>query len=57
MVREPLQFILRMRSKKGVDEAFDMLIFNAYLMGDAKGMIPVEESRECFEHLKKLLLK
>jgi hypothetical protein len=57
MTQESLKWILKLRSKSKVDMAFDLLLANAYFRGQFNGMMPVEDSREAFEHLKKLLGK
>lgn len=51
----PFKELLRWRSPKRVDEMFDLVCFYNYNCGNFKGNIPVEESREVFEHIKKLL--
>ena len=57
MEQKSLKWILRLRSKDEVDKAFDLLIANSFIRGTMNQMMPVEDSREAFKHLKKLLLK
>lgn len=38
---------------KNIDEMFDLLIFSAFVRGQFNGMVPVDESREIFEEIKK----
>lgn len=52
----PLDFILRLRSKKQIDMAFDMICSINYFAGQFGNKIPIEKNRECFEHLKKLII-
>ena len=41
---------------KDVDEMFDLLIYSAYVCGNLKGMVLVDESREVFKVIKKRIL-
>lgn len=40
---------------KDVNQMFDLVVWGAYCAGSFKGKIPVEESREIFRRIKKLL--
>lgn len=53
----PFDDLLRMRSPKHVDQIFDLICAHNYFCGRFDSKIPVEESREAFEHIKKLLKK
>lgn len=55
--RHPLSWIKRLRTANKIDQAFDLLIANSYFAGQFGQQIPVDESRECFEHIKRLLKK
>lgn len=46
--------MMRMRQ---VDRILDLLVFQCWLIGQNNGMVPVDESRKLFEHIKKLIKK
>ena len=51
----PFKELLRMRSPKRVDEIFDLVCAQNYFNGQFNNNIEVDENREVFEHIKKLL--
>lgn len=40
---------------KDPDQMFDLIVMMAYMRGNLNGMVPVDESRQVFEKIKKLL--
>jgi len=55
--KHTLKHILKLTSTREIDSAFDLLIANSYFAGQFDLDIPVEESRDCWEHLKKIITK
>lgn len=51
---DPFKMMKRMKKP---DEIFDLVCLANYMRGQFNGMVPVEESREVFDHIKKLLKK
>lgn len=53
----PLGYILRMRkpNENKIDMALDLIVATAYFDGQFRNKVPVEETREAFNHLKKLI--
>lgn len=56
-MEHPLKQCLRWRDPKRVDEMFNLICAANFFAGQFEGHIPTEESREVFEHIKKLLSK
>ena len=52
--QEPYKDLLKIRD---ADQAFDMLCCFMYFAGKFDANMPVDESREVFKHIKKLLNK
>lgn len=52
-----IDMYLRMRSPKHIREMVDSLGMLNYFAGQFGGPMPVDETRELFEHIKKLLAK
>jgi hypothetical protein len=48
----PLKYILRRRKIRDMD--FDLVITHAYFCGKFGHNIPIDETRECWEHFKKV---
>lgn len=57
MSEHPLDYILRKRTAKGLDEDIDLLCATNYFAGQFDNPIPVEKNREVWAHIKKLLTK
>ena len=51
----PLAYILRKKTAKDIDFIFDMIVMHAYLAGQFGNKIPVDDTREAWKHIKKLL--
>jgi hypothetical protein len=54
---KPILELLDIKDPKEVDMIFDMVCANNYFAGQFDLNIPVDESREVFKHIKKLLKK
>ena len=52
----PLAYILRKTKANDLDAAFDKICAHNYFAGQFGQQIPVTESRDAWEHIKKLLL-
>ena len=46
-----------LKQLRNPDRIFDLLIAMSFMRGGTNGMVPVEESRDVFGHIKKLLAK